>query len=303
MLKVLVIGASGFIGNALYRFAEENGYDVEGWVRNTSCTTNGALAVDYNDSKELIARFDSFSPDIIFDCAGSALVASSIDNPLYDFDSNVVLTQKILYSLSKSKAKNATFVFLSSAAVYGNPSYLPIKEEMEANPLSPYALHKIMSEQACIFMTNHYNINIKIARIFSAYGVGLKKQLFWDMWQKYKAHGKIELFGNGTESRDYIYISDLINALFIIATSNSKDTIINVGNGEEVTLKKAAFCFADELDLDHSKVIFSGKVREGDPLNWKSDNNILKSIGYQPSISIENGIGRYVKWLKEIPEA
>lgn len=298
MKKVLITGAAGFIGRSLAHLFMQKGYSVLGWDHNDSTEEFRIKKVDLINREEIKNGFKEFIPDILFHCAGNADVVKSVKNPETDFEGNVVLTHNILFVMHELNLKNVRFVFLSSAGVYGNPISLPIKENMALNPLSPYALHKVVCEELCRYFINNYNMDIKIARIFSAYGKGLKRQIFWDMYKKSCETGILVMFGTGNESRDYIHISDVINALFLIATTESDDWIYNVANGEEVTICEVAIQFAKAAGIGESNVKFTGIIREGDPINWKADISRIQSLGYKKTVKFDKGIEDYYEWIK-----
>lgn len=300
-MKILITGANGFIGGAILNDFMSKGLDAYGWVRSASTEEKDNIkCVDMSSVEVIQDALVDMNPDVIIHCAGAADVRKSVSDPKSDFTGNVVLTHNLLFAIhALGLDEKIRVVFLSSAAVYGNPRELPIKEQMERKPLSPYALHKIMSEEICFYFIQNFHMDIKIARIFSAYGPGLRKQIFWDMFQKYKKSGKLELFGMGSESRDYIYIEDLVQAIYLIAVSeNSADIIYNVANGEEVTIKEAAKVFAEYMGISERDVIFNGITRPGDPLNWRADVSRLKELGYHAGTSMDVGIQNYIEWLR-----
>ena len=298
MNRVLVTGAKGFIGSHIYQLYKEKGYEVIGW--DIFCEdTYECMAVDMRDFDAVRRQLSAAKPDIIIHCAGLADVRKSVENPEIDYESNVTATHNLLFALQSENLQNCRVVFLSSAAVYGNPDRLPISENAPLNPLSPYALHKIMCEDICRFFHMHHNLDVKIVRIFSAYGIGLKKQLFWDMACKVKKEQRLNMFGTGNESRDYINIVDLVNAVRIIAEKAPFDEIVyNVANGEEVTIRQAVELFAKYSNT--KEINFNGVVREGEPLNWCADISRLLDLGYKKSVCIEDGIKGYVEWGQEI---
>lgn len=297
MLKVLVTGSSGFIGNKISEFFCMQGYEILGWDcfcgDNVSVKTETVDMLDYSQVIESLRRSE---PDIVIHCAGLADVNKSVRDPNGDYNGNVTITHNLLFAIHELNMTNVRMVFLSSAGVYGNPTELPVREDTVLKPLSPYALHKVMCEDICRYFINNYGMDIKIARIFSAYGAGLRKQIFWDMYSKLKNTGELELFGTGSESRDYIYIDDVAQALFLIATKPSNHIVFNVANGKEITIQKAAETFAECYGFDKSKIVFNGIVREGDPLNWRADISRIASLGYCMSVSTDDGIKRYVNW-------
>lgn len=297
--KVIITGASGFIGSKLLEKFQNEGYDVTAWDRRDT-NTNGVVvkSVDMNAKNTIVNALQNCNPDIIIHCAGSADVGKSVANPEMDYEGNVTLTHNLLFAMHKCGLEKKRFVFLSSAGVYGNPLSLPITEDMPLNPLSPYAVHKVMCEDLCKYFINNYGADIKIARIFSAYGAGLRKQIFWDMHNKVINTGRLDMFGTGNESRDYIHINDVVKSIYLLATKDSEFNVFNVANGEETTIRSVTEYFAKYNLISNEKIHFNGVVREGDPLNWKADIQRISSLGYEKSVSIEDGIKDYAEWCK-----
>ena len=297
-MKIIVIGSKGFIGSALRKHLIIQNYEV--W----SCD----LGPNYADCR----YFEISSPELDFprifeqqkfevcvNCSGSANVQESISNPFKDFKLN---SYNVTIILSAIKSHNPTCKFLniSSAAVYGNPTTLPIKENCLERPVSPYGFHKYFSEKICEEFYKIYNIRTCSLRIFSAYGPGLKKQLFWDLYKKAQKNLKINLFGNGSESRDFIYIIDILRAIeCTLKKSPFNANKVNCAQGEEITISSAAHKFFEFFDKDIN-FQFSGEPRNGDPQNWCADISILRSYGFTPIFNFDNGIKEYISWLKEI---
>ena len=296
MMKVLVTGASGFIGNRVALAFQNKGYDVIGWNRTGAANVFLTEKVNMLSKSEIVKHLGLIQPNIIIHCAGSADVSKSVSNPEIDYEGNVTLTHNMLFALHTCGFKNTRFVYLSSAGVYGNPISLPITEDMPLNPLSPYAVHKVMCEELCKYFVRNYGMNVKVARIFSAYGEGLKKQLFWDMYQKLKNTHYLDLFGTGKESRDYIHIDDVVQSLHLLATKDTEHMIFNIANGTEVTIQDAAGLFAAAAGVEKSRIHFNGIVREGDPLNWKADIGRISALGYKNTVDMKSGIYQYVNW-------
>lgn len=301
MKRILITGAGGFIGRNSIKFFREQGYDVYGIDQfageyyGTKIESVDLLEADFGTCLEEIR------PDVILHCAGCADVGKSIINPYADFQGNTVVLHKMLFSMKEHGFGDVRFIFLSSAAVYGQPKALPISEASALSPMSPYALHKKMGEDICLYFNANYHFNIKIARIFSAFGPGLCKQIFWDMKNKVENTGCLDMWGTGEESRDYIYITDIMQALFLLAKDETdKEDIYNIANGQEITIRCAAEVFAKARGLSTDIIQFNGKVREGDPLNWRADISRLKNIGYTQHVSFESGIDEYVLWCRDL---
>lgn len=300
MRSVIITGVNGFIGSHLAKYYLSKNHKVIGIGIEETCNIN---EVNYFSADILTVGLDSIlnenNADLIIHCAGNASVPESVKKPLFDFSLNTTMVYRLMESCKKYP--NLKIINLSSASVYGNPKQLPIKETDEELPISPYALNKMLAEKICNYYRRNFNVDVVNVRIFSAYGPGLKKQLFWDMFQKIKSTGRLDLFGTGKESRDYIYIDDLVQAIDIIA-QNSDKPLINIANGEESTIRQVAEHFVDCAGLSRDIISFNQKSREGDPLNWRADISYLKELGYEKKISLDEGISRYYKWVNSIEE-
>jgi dTDP-glucose 4,6-dehydratase/UDP-glucose 4-epimerase len=295
-MKILIIGSMGFIGQHLFRYFSEKGNEVWGadvvydYINKDRFFLIDASNSDYN------SVFQSSEYNLCVNCSGAANVPESLKNPLHDYTLNTINVFSILEAISKFQPA-CKFINLSSAAVYGNPKHLPVKEDSIPDPLSPYGFHKLQAEQICKEFYDFYNINTCSLRIFSVYGPGLKKQLFWDLYSKAKSGVPFSLFGTGDESRDYIYILDLVRVIEMIAQHSAFNAdIINVANGVEILIKDVVSIFFGLFDHE-IRYSFSGETREGDPVNWMADITKLVSYGYQPAFTIERGLENYYKWV------
>jgi UDP-glucose 4-epimerase len=298
MMKYLIIGSKGFIGSKLKEYLEGKNNLVFGAdVVVDHKENNNYFLIDSSNS-DFRSIFEHLQFDVCINCSGAASVPNSIQYPLRDYYLNTVNVFKILDSIKKYQ-KECKFINLSSAAVYGNPTELPIKEQATTAPLSPYGIHKLQSEQICKEFYTFFNVPTCSLRIFSAYGEGLNKQLFWDLYKKSKRSENINLFGTGKESRDFIYILDLINAIELISIKGTfEGENINIANGEEVFIED---CVSEFYNLFDNKVIFnfSGDNRPGDPKNWIADISSLKGLGYSRKYSLKEGLQNYYQWLTE----
>lgn len=295
-MRILIVGSKGFIGHHLGSYFEARGHDVwgadiiEDYSKDEKYFTIDASNSDFGSVMGHIYY------DVCINCSGAASVPDSIIYPLRDYFLNTVNVFKLLEAIRHFQP-SCKFLNLSSAAVYGNPQLLPISEDTPTLPLSPYGLHKLYAEQICAETFNFYGVRTCSVRIFSVYGPGLKKQLFWDIYKKVKSGKSFTLFGTGEESRDFINIVDLQQAIsLIIEFSEFNGNIINVANGQEIRIKDAVSIFVDlfNLDIEYS---FSGGVRVGDPVNWKADITKLQSMGYRQEIELFQGLKMYYEWV------
>lgn len=295
-MTTLIIGSKGFIGSHLLEYYKTNNIPVLGCDVVTSYDEEHYIQIDATNSN-YHSLFEKYAVTVCVNCSGAASVPLSLENPLKDFNLNTVNVFKILDAI-RIYQPSCKFINLSSAAVYGNPTVLPIKENSPFSPVSPYGFHKMQSEQICKEFYEFYSIQTCTLRIFSAYGEGLKKQLFWDLYQKFLENDTVELFGTGNETRDFIYIDDIVQAInCVINNGIFKGESINVANGEELSIHYISTLFNSEFGLSKN-IVFNNKIKVGDPLNWKADVSVLQSLGYKGTVSIEQGIKKYISWVK-----
>ncbi|SDB21941.1 dTDP-glucose 4,6-dehydratase/UDP-glucose 4-epimerase [Flavobacteriaceae bacterium MAR_2010_188] len=296
MKKLLIIGSKGFIGSHCTRFFKKK-YQVWECDVVTDYVEDNYFIIDASSS-DYNEIFEQYDFDLCINCSGAASVPDSIKHPQRDFNLNVVNVAKQLEAIRKFRP-NCKYINLSSAAVYGNPNYLPIDESHPLSPISPYGVHKKMSEELCSEYYNNFGIKTVSLRIFSAYGNGLYKQLFYDLYKKTQTYDKISLFGTGRESRDFIHVSDIVKAIEIVMlNSNFQNEVYNIGSGVETSIDNAASLFIKHLDLNKS-LQFGGEIRIGDPLNWVADMSKLQDLGFYPSTILDDGLLNYARWLKE----
>jgi UDP-glucose 4-epimerase len=237
--------------------------------------------------------------DVCIFAGGNGSVPYSITNPKEDFLINTENTYNLLDSV-KLHQSQCKVIHTSSAAVYGNPMTLPVSEQHTVQPLSPYGWHKYFAELICTEFHALYGILTCSMRVFSVYGEGLRKQLFWDIYQKSLTDKKIELFGTGNESRDFIHISDLSKAYYcIIQNAAFNGECINVSSGIETTISEAAACFKNNYDSS-IEIQFNQKVKQGDPVNWRANISLLNTFGFKSDIQLDEGMKMVTKWLRSI---
>jgi len=286
-MKILIIGSKGFVGSACYaglqQHHEVTGADVvdsdeAGYIR---------LSAQYS-FEEL---FGENRYDVCINASGSANVGYSFTHVEKDYELNVGNVQLMLGAIARSQPACRVINF-SSAAVYGNPVSLPINEDAPLNPMSPYGHHKMESEAVLRSAFIHQGVPTCSLRVFSAYGPGLHKQLFWDIYRKRLESFRIRLFGTGAESRDFIYIDDLVSAVKVVIDNAAfKGEAINVSSGSETSISVAARTFLDALPYP-SELTFTGESKIGDPINWRADISRLTSLGFTAKFSLKEGLQR-----------
>jgi len=150
----------------------------------------------------------------------------------------------------------------------------------------------------CSEFRDCFGLETTSLRVFSAYGPGLRKQLFWDLLCKAQENEEIELFGTGHETRDFIYIDDLVRAIeLIIRTARWEHPSINVATGQETEIEDVARAFCREFP-EPRQYRFTDHARKGDPNRWVADIDLLRNLGFEPRVSVEEGIRKYIRWAR-----
>ena len=296
---VLITGGNGFIGSqtafhfSKYITVSGIGHGSQG---NTLSPSPFTQWIESDISCSSLLELHTI-PTLIIHCAGGASVAASLHNPQEDLRKNLETTLETLEYI-RQYAKNCRFIYLSSAAVYGNVKHLPIEESNPCLPISPYGLHKVFAEEVCCFYHAQHKIPITIIRPFSVYGPGLKKQLLWDACRKLSSH-ESQFFGDGTELRDWLHIDDLTQLVWNISQQEmSRLEIINAcsGKGEQVSsiLNRIKQYFPSA-----PPITFTHVSKGGDPMGLVGSNKKAYHTGWRPRVSLDEGIKKYVLWYKK----
>ena len=297
-MNILIIGSQGFIGSYLVKHFLHKNSRVTGCdlVENVSPGyTYHKVSVLSPDFETLFSNQDF---DVCINASGSGNVSYSLEHPISDFEANTFLVSKILDTIRKQQP-NCKYIQISSAAVYGNPESLPIKETDVIAPLSPYGYHKWMSEILCTEYSRIFSIPIAVIRPFSVYGRGLRKQLLWDICQKIRELKDVKLYGTGNETRDFVHIDDLASSIsMIIEKSPFKCDVYNIASGIETRIGDIAGIFEQHFNGEN-KISFSGEAKKGDPNNWKADVSKIKEMGFSPGKTIQEGIIDYITWFNK----
>lgn len=244
---------------------------------------------------ELIKR-----QDVVIHMAGNADVPISVEKPDYDFQNNVIGSYNVLKACLGSNVQK--IVFASSAAVYGEPKHTPMDEEHPLHPRSPYGAAKLAIERLGVAYYVTFDLPFTAIRIFNTYGERQPRYVMYDLLRKlYNDPTRLEVLGTGEQIRDYSYATDTAHC-FLLATRNdcSVGQVYNVGGGKPISIRDLVCRLIDTLGLKNVDVTFTGK-------SWRGDINTLvgdistakKELGFQPAVSIEDGISLLETWLSK----
>ena len=281
MQKVIVTGGAGFIGSNLVDKLIEQGIEVivldnlsTGKKENINPKAE-FIQCDISKDRPL---FDNV--DTVFHLAATPQVQYSIENPT---DNNNLHSLINMLEISKTIGAKR-FVFSSSSAVYGNPKYTPIDEKHPINPLSPYALHKLIGEQYCKLYSDIYNLDTVCLRYFNVYGNRMPKEgayksvisVFKEQYNKQP----LNIVNDGEQRRDYIHVNDIIQANILVAnsTKNHKGDIFNIGTGNSYSVNEIADMFGGNKKYGEKRIepkysiADNAKIRLD--LDWEPKNKL-----------------------------
>ncbi len=297
--RILITGAAGFIGRHVAAAYARRGMHVTGIGRGEFAEREKFGFSEWHQCEVTLDTLTQHAgrPDVIVHCAGGSSVGLSVQQPYHDFIQTVDTAAQVL-EFMRLCAPTARLVYPSSGAVYGRVAQLPITEEASLQPISPYGVHKLMAEQLCKSYAENYGLSLIVVRLFSVYGKGLRKQLLWDACQKITA-GRNDFFGSGSETRDWLHVSDAA-ALLMVAAEHADVAcpIVNGGAGMGVTVQKVLMELYDALG-QLGRPEFNDAIRAGDPAHFQADIRHAQGWGWQPRISWQEGLREYAAWFRE----
>jgi UDP-glucose 4-epimerase len=290
--KILVTGGAGFIGFHLTKKLLELGADVttydnmsNGKIENVKDNPTAKFVKgDILDQKKLL-NLPKF--DLIYHLAAQVVVPYSMENPAIDFETNARGTLNVLEKARKDKAR---LVFASSAAVYGNPTVLPTSEDYGFHPFSCYGLSKVVGEEYSQIYTLQYGLDQTIVRFANVYGSRCHGVIndFLDKLQKNP--GKLEIIGTGQQARDFVHVSDIAEALVLVADDKAIGKTYNLGFGETTKVIDLAKMILKILNLSvKTFVTTTGQSWQGDiDTIWFNITKAKTELGWTPKIRLDD---------------
>lgn len=313
MEKILVTGGAGFVGSSLVNFLEKDFlvYVIDdlsmGNKRNLNKSENIIFiegSVINNKLMSDVLSNNNFS--YIFHLAAIASVADSVERPIETHKVNFDSVLLLLELCKKYQGNLKRLLFSSSAAVYGDEPTLPKGEESIIRPLTPYAIDKFSSEQYVIDYFSLYGVPTSAVRFFNVYGPKQNPNSPYSgvisiLVDKYKKmqQGKqcsFNIFGDGEQSRDFVYIEDVVEAMIYISKNEKAvGEQYNIGTGQSTSLNVLIDTINNILQLKLETNVKESRV--GDIKNSVANINKLRNLGYHPQTKINQGMEKYLKYV------
>lgn len=307
-MKVLVTGCAGFIGSSLVDRLLADNHSVTGIdcftdyypralkERNISGAKNNP---DFTLIEEDIFNMNSFPEvDVVFHQAAQAGVRASWGKSFTIYThNNVDGTQKLLEWYKNHPVKK--FVYASSSSIYGDARQLPVTETATPQPVSPYGVSKLAAEHLCYLYWKNFGVPTISLRYFTVFGPRQRPDMAINKFMHSIASGKtIIRYGDGSQTRDFTYIDDIVSANLLAAGSRYEGEVFNIGGGNRIRL-------GDLISLMESvtgkkAVIQTESLQKGDVTDtWASTEKAKSLLHWAPSTDIEQGLKKYWEWMKK----
>lgn len=305
-MRVLVTGGAGFIGSNLVGQLLKDGHNV---------TVLDSLLSGYRSNLELFKEVRFIEGDVrdeaavsraiegaeaVFHLAASVGNKRSIDHPVIDAEINVIGTLRVLEAARRVGVRK--IVTSSSAGIFGELKTLPIREDHPVEPDSPYGCTKLCEEKLCLAYAKLYRIEAVCLRYFNVYGPN----------QRFDAYGNVipifafkmlrgeplTIFGDGEQTRDFINVRDVVRANIKAAQAEGVSGAFNLGSAGRITINRLVELLKEGSGIE--PVVGYGPLRPGDVRHSLADISAArKAFGFEPEVSLEEGLKEYMDWVKE----
>jgi UDP-glucuronate 4-epimerase len=312
-MRILITGGAGFIGSHLSERLLGEGHELalmdnfdpfyDAGVKRANLKAVRKAGefefheADIRDSEAAPRIFERFRPEAVIHLAAKAGVRPSIEDPLGYEATNVRGTMILLEAARRNAV--GKFLFTSSSSVYGNVPRVPFREDdHEIVPISPYAATKMAGEKVCYTYSHLYGLPVICLRLFTVYGPRQRPDLAIHKFTRLIEAGKpIPFFGDGSTSRDYTFIDDIVAGYLAALRYDCRFDIFNLGNSSPVSLSKLVELI--ESSTGRRAAVDRQPAQPGDVERTYADiTKAGRLLGYHPATPLRTGIARFVEWFR-----
>lgn len=306
-MKAMILGAGGFIGTNLsiklinehinVTLVDYSSQKIPLSIKNSDYTKLHNMCFNKeSDFDTLVSGFD-----IIYHLISTTIPSNSNQSISQEFDDNVITTIKFLDACVRQKVKRVVFIS-SGGTVYGLTGNLSIAEDFQTNPINAYGLQKLTIEKLLYLYHYQFGLDYRVVRLSNPYGpyqnpLGGQGVITAFIYNTINGL-PLNIWGNGTVIRDYIYIDDAVNAIFNISGDLTKEKVYNVGSGIGISILDIINEIKVSLNLNMNLVFQEGRKVDV-PINILDINRYVKEFGTGNMISMKQGIINTAKFLKE----
>ena len=295
-MKHVVTGGCGFIGSHLVDHLVDAGHEVvvlDDFSTSEERGVNPGASLIVGSVTDLDLLTSTFEgADCVFHTAAWARVPRSVDDPIGTHHVNVDGTLKVLQAARENEVDRV--VYSSSSSVYGNQDSHLMHEDMTPNPMSPYALHKLIGEQYGSMFARLFGMRVVSLRYFNVYGPGQPAigayTLVIPQFLRLRAEGRpLTIYGDGSQTRSYTHVSDVVRANVLAASADlpaGENTVLNIGSDKETSVNEIAEMFGGEVEhiIPNPRGEFEELRKAADSLRARA------MIGWEPRIRAYVGI-------------
>ncbi len=315
-MRCVVTGAAGFVGSSIVDRLLKLGHEVVGidcfidYYPREMKEANLAKALTSNSftfiSQSLLEvdlEKELAGAEWIFHQAAQAGVRASWGDDFSIYTQNNILATQRLLEATKCKQVRETLkkvVYASSSSVYGNAETLPTTEEMLPQPISPYGVSKLAAEHLMVLYAKEFLVPTISLRYFTVYGPRQRPDMAFHRFIKAGLLGEqISIYGDGTQSRDFTFIDDIVNANIIAAESSTSELVFNIGGGSRITVNEV---LQTVESIVNKPLNISYQDRQwGDAKHTGADTTRAKrELGFSPVVSVKEGLKKEASWVEKI---
>lgn len=291
MKKILITGAAGFIGSNLINELLKHECEIAVINRSSKNLKNSIKQYigDITNYDFILNTVKDFNPTNIFHLAAFKERSSAIEDVRVSLKINLLGTLNLYEALLNLNCVSSV-VTLGTTDEYGD-CVSPYTENLKEKPFSAYGFSKLCVSKLSEFFFKNYNLPVTVLRPTIAYGPKQGMEMFIPSLINTLVKGEFYKMTKGEQIRDFIYISDLIDAMVLVSEKELMGEIINIGSGESIKIKKVASLIAKELDAKHLLKIGSIEYREREIMNYKTSiEKAVKILNWSPEVSLEKGL-------------
>jgi nucleoside-diphosphate-sugar epimerase len=309
-MKTVVTGAAGFIGSHLTESLLADGHEVTGVDAFTDYYARSAKERNLEGprSHRAFRLLEGRLQDLdlrpvldgaaqVFHLAAQAGVRASWGHDFTHYtEHNVLATQRLLEAARE--AGGPRVVYASSSSVYGDAPSLPLREDARCQPISPYGVSKLAAEHLAVLYEKNFGLPVVSLRYFTVYGPRQRPDMAFHRFLKAARQGEpIHVYGDGGQTRDFTYVSDIVAATRAAANSGRPGSVYNVGGGERVVLNDVLRQI-EEVTARRLTVI-RDEVQKGDMRDTFADTTAARrDLGFRSTVSLSEGLGREWQWIQ-----